>query len=205
MNPKALIFDWDNTLVNTWNLLYKAINCVFEKRNHPLWTRDEVKERCQKSARDVFPLMFPDDPQSALDDFYTVIKRDHLKELTPLDDAESLLKFAQTRGIHLGIVSNKNASILRTEIQHLEWTSYFSTIYGSGDAHHDKPHPEMLLCTLHDLHLSPGDAWYVGDTPVDWQCAHHAGVKAIRFGLHDADTPSVTVQTLNALMLLLKK
>ena len=56
--PQAIIFDWDNTLVDTWPLIQKAINVTMEKMAKPLWTLDQVRDNVHKSMRDYFPDIF---------------------------------------------------------------------------------------------------------------------------------------------------
>ena len=36
--PKAVIFDWDNTVVDTWPLIYYSINKMLEEIGHQKWS-----------------------------------------------------------------------------------------------------------------------------------------------------------------------
>ena len=40
---KAIFFDWDNTLVDTWPILLKASDMVLQHFGLPIATLDEVK------------------------------------------------------------------------------------------------------------------------------------------------------------------
>lgn len=47
--PKAVIFDWDNTLVDSWFLLHQAWNVTLKKMNFPEWSLSEVKQKVKAS------------------------------------------------------------------------------------------------------------------------------------------------------------
>ena len=58
--PKAIIFDWDNTLVNTWPLIDYAMNKMLKKMGHKKWNEEELRSRTHLSMRDYFPELFGD-------------------------------------------------------------------------------------------------------------------------------------------------
>ncbi len=181
--PAAILFDWDNTLVDTWPLIHGGISAVFEKRGLIPWTLDMVKERCHESAREAFPKLFPDDWQAAMDDYYGYVHEYHLKDLALLPYAVELLQALANHGVPMGIVSNKNKALLVKEVAHIGLANYFSVVVGSADTFADKPSPEPLHLALRHLHMkATRDVWFVGDSPVDWAAARAAGVYEVRFG-----------------------
>jgi phosphoglycolate phosphatase len=56
--PSAVLFDWDNTLVDSWAVIHAALNETFTAMDHPNWTREETEARVRGSLRDTFPGMF---------------------------------------------------------------------------------------------------------------------------------------------------
>ena len=56
--PSAILFDWDNTLVNTWPLIHKAINVTFQEYGLEPWSLEKVKENAHESSREAFPKLF---------------------------------------------------------------------------------------------------------------------------------------------------
>jgi phosphoglycolate phosphatase len=62
--PRAVIFDWDNTLVNTWPIIHDALNKTFAEHSLPLWEFEKTKARVRKSMRDSFPEIFGDNWQA---------------------------------------------------------------------------------------------------------------------------------------------
>ena len=56
--PRAILFDWDNTLVDNWLAISEALNATLVAMGHPTWSLTETKARVRNSLRDSFPAMF---------------------------------------------------------------------------------------------------------------------------------------------------
>ena len=183
IKPKAILFDWDNTLVCTWPTIYKAINATLGEFGLPLYTFEEVKLKAHQSAREAFPRLFGERWEKARDFFYQNISLYHLEELQAMPGALALLGFLTDKKIQSGVVSNKKSSMLVKEIDFLNWSRFFSVVVGSGDTELDKPAPDPILLALEKLGLTASpDIWFVGDTIADWQAAEASGCQPIALG-----------------------
>jgi phosphoglycolate phosphatase len=184
--PRALLFDWDNTLVDSWPVIHDALVVTFEAMGHEPWTLAETKERVRLSLREAFPALFGDRWQEArrlyLDTFTSI----HLQRLTAIADAETLIESLSEDGYYLGVVSNKTGPVLRREAEHLGWSRYFRRLVGAGDAPADKPDPAPVRVALEGSGLMPSAAWFVGDTALDMECAVQSGCVPVLLGAHDA-------------------
>jgi phosphoglycolate phosphatase len=173
--PKGVLFDWDNTLVDTWPVIHDAMNATLAAMGHPLWTLADTRQRVRRALREAFPDMFGDRWEEARDVFYDRFREIHLERLEVCSGAESLLKLFQERGVYLGVVSNKSGDHLRREAEYLGWEGYFSRLVGATDAEKDKPALDPVLMALKPGELAPGrNIWFVGDTKIDMECAHIA-------------------------------
>src|SRR6202040_342939 len=56
--PRAILFDWDNTLVDSWATIHDALNFLMRAMNKPEWSLAETRERVRLSLRESFPLHF---------------------------------------------------------------------------------------------------------------------------------------------------
>ena len=92
--PRAVLFDWDNTLVNTWPTIVECYNNTFTALGLPLWTTQEVKDRAHGSLRDHFPKLFGERAGEAEKVFYETFSRIHLERLEPLPGAADLTRVA---------------------------------------------------------------------------------------------------------------
>jgi phosphoglycolate phosphatase len=182
--PTAILFDWDNTLVDSWAVIHAALNECFTAMDRPLWTREETEAKVRGSLRDTFPDMFGARWQDAEKIFYDAFGRMHLEALTPLPGAADLLRELSDSGVYLGVVSNKRGHFLRLEAKRLGWQNHFKCLAGAGDCARDKPHRDHVDHALGLGSESPGplagqDVWFVGDADVDMLCAKNAGCHAV--------------------------
>lgn len=186
--PKAVIFDWDNTLVDTWPTIHEATNHCRLAMGHEPWTIEETKSRVRLSLREAFPLYYGDRWEEARDLYVSRYAAIHLERMCPLPGCLDMLEALAGEGIYLGVVSNKTGEVLRREAEHIGWSRYFGAIVGAGDAARDKPAPEPVLLALAAGGIAPGeDVWFVGDTATDIECAVAAGcVPVLLYGTVDA-------------------
>lgn len=176
--PRTVLFDWDNTLVDSWGAIHRAINATLAELGRPTWTFDQTRARVRRSAREAFPAWFGDDADRAAAIFYARFERNHLEGLQPLRGALAMLNALAWDGYDLAVISNKRGDLLRREVAHLGWNDHFRRTVGAGDAERDKPDPAAVALALADAPGGPGAAervWLVGDTDIDLLCAVNAG------------------------------
>lgn len=174
--PKAVIFDWDNTLVDSsFNILH-SINIVFEKFNMPALTMEEFKKQPAIPVKKYFiDLLGVDGEKKAGPMFFDAFSKNHLLNLQPLPGTHELLDFLQSEKIPAGIVSNKEGGYLRREVSHMGWDKHFPHVIGCDDTAESKPSALPLLTLLERAKIDPGyHVWFVGDSPIDMLCAHNA-------------------------------
>lgn len=178
--PRAILFDWDNTLVDNWPAIHDALNATFRAMGHATWSLAETKARVRRSLRDSFPEMFGERWTEARGIFYARFEAAHLENLTPLPGAGEAVAALAASGLYLGVVSNKTGRYLRAEAAALGWDRYFGRLVGATDASADKPAAEPVHMALLGTGLAAGPAvWFVGDGAVDVQCALAAGLTPI--------------------------
>lgn len=189
--PTAVLFDWDNTLVDTWPVIHEAMVATFEAMGHTPWTLDETKARVRKSMRDAFPELFGDKWEMAGDIYQKHYKANHLAKLKPLQQSLDVLKRVKELGLFNGVVSNKKGPTLRLEVEHMGWGSLFDTVIGADDAQRDKPFADPVHLAFKDSHFKPApNVWFVGDSDVDLECALNTGCTAILYGESAKDHPN---------------
>lgn len=181
--PKAILFDWDNTLVNTWPTIHRSLNHVLREMGHDEWSLNHVKSHVKKSMRDAFPELFGERWEEAAAIYQSYYRSIHLDDLKPLQGAVELLEWLKTQPIHVALVSNKRGPTLRIEAEHLGFSGYFDALIGAGDADFDKPSPAPALLALGGSGLAADESvWFVGDTSIDLECANNAGLFAVLYG-----------------------
>ncbi len=174
--PRAVIFDWDNTLVDSWPVIQDALNTTFRAYDLPEWSMDETRQKVRKSMRDSFPAIFGDEWEKAGEVFYARYEEIHAELVTAADGAAETINWLSERGVYLAVVSNKKGDFLRAEADNLDWTSNFARLVGATDAARDKPDPAPVHMALEPGGIAPGpDVWFVGDADIDLLCGHNTG------------------------------
>jgi len=174
--PKAVVFDWDNTLVDSWPVIQDALNTTFRTYGLPEWDLDKVRSQVRNSIRDSFPVHFGDEWEDAAKVFYDRYSKIHADAIQPAEGAADLLEYLATQDIYLAIVSNKHGEYLRKEATNLNWAQHFGCIVGAFDAERDKPDPAPVFMTLAPGGIETGpDVWFVGDADIDLTCGVNAG------------------------------
>jgi phosphoglycolate phosphatase len=188
--PKAILFDWDNTLADTWPTIYSALKQTFIQMGQEPWTFEETKVNVHRSLRDSFPEIFKDNWEKAGDLYLSNFKKIHLDNLIPLEGAEEVLKeLMHKEDIYVALVSNKTGCNLRSEVEHMGWGKYFKKVVGAKDAKKDKPATDPVLMALQHSGIEMGtDVWFVGDSITDMECAYNCGCIPIFYG--DGDLQS---------------
>ena len=170
--PKAILFDWDNTLVNNWEPIFFAYKKTLEALGLKKQSNEETLKNAKYSLRETFPKVFKKDWKKAKKIFYTAFKKIHLKKIKPINKAEELLKIKNNIKLKCGVISKKDGILLRKEINKLEWKKYFKVIVGANEAKKDKPSKYPLVLALNKFSLkSNKNIWYVGDNDIDIEFA----------------------------------
>ncbi len=179
-SPKAVLFDWDNTLVDSWAIIHDAMNHTLGHFGHEPWSIDDIRCRVRHSMRDSFPALFGDEWERASNVFTERFGAIHVERLAVLPGAAELIDELTDRGLTLAVVSNKRGHFLRKEITHLGWDRYFHALIGANDAARDKPAIEPVVAALDGSGIAPGPSvWFAGDADIDMRCAHAAGATAV--------------------------
>ena len=185
--PRALVFDWDNTLVDSWEVIHVANSRTFEAMGLKPWTFEETRQNVAKSLREAFPDLFGDRWEEARDFFYATYDEIHLDYIRPLPGAgEALERFAEL-GLPLSVVSNKTASYLRKEVEALGWKEHFVRVHGAGDFERDKPDPMVVHAALGG-NLADRGVWFISDNAIDMECGYRSGCTAVL--MHGVSLPS---------------
>jgi phosphoglycolate phosphatase len=186
--PSAILFDWDNTLVENWRNIHAALNAALADAGKEQLDIEQVKILARHAAGSVLPQLFGPGVERAKGIFYAHFAANHLAGLRIMEGAEILMDQLLGRNVPLGIVSNKKGDLLRREVGHLGWSERFQTVVGAQDAKADKPDPAPIYLALERMHISTGsDIWMVGDTDVDMAAGQAAGCTTILIGPGPAD------------------
>jgi phosphoglycolate phosphatase len=186
--PKAILFDWDNTIVDTWPHIHNALNDTLAYMGLELWSLEQTKLNVHLSMRDSFKQVFGERANEAAKLYqsrYMTYQEQYALSILP--GAIELIDFLSSNPeIYIAVVSNKLGVTLRSEAAMLNLHNKFKKFVGSQDALEDKPSSLPVKLALEGSSIDLGKhVWFVGDTIADMACAYNSGCSAIFYGDDD--------------------
>jgi phosphoglycolate phosphatase len=181
MGRPALIFDLDGTLIDSAPDIHAAVNAALGEAALPPLPLDRVKsfigngapvliERCLGACG--HPAPSPLQP-AVLAAFLRHYASDMSRTRT-FPNVKIALQSAVTKGFSLGICSNKPLAPTHQTLKSLGLDRYFGTVIGGDSLPVRKPDPAPLRAALAALEAS--SAIFIGDSEVDAETAHAAGM-----------------------------
>ncbi|OGR56768.1 MAG: hypothetical protein A2X36_04205 [Elusimicrobia bacterium GWA2_69_24] len=183
--PDAVIFDWDNTLVDERGVVDAIRLRLFRELGVPTPTREEA-DRVWRTDRDGFyDRFFPGIPRDTVNKTYFAIMERMQPRNPLLPGARETLAALKRRGVPLAVVSNKPEAQLLRELKALGLEDFFAYVQGHTPARELKPSPQPILEAMRALGVAGGNVWYLGDEPGDMAAARGAGAQGIFLGTGD--------------------
>ncbi|MDN5248373.1 MAG: HAD-IA family hydrolase [Wolbachia endosymbiont of Tyrophagus putrescentiae] len=162
----AVLFDWDNTLVDTQENILNAIKHTINLMGY---SKKAADRNSHESRKDYMISLFGDAWKKANTIYQQYLDQALLQNITLNPGVEKMLKILKNHDIYLAIVSNKKNTNLRKEVAHFKLDTYFDRIVGSGDTLEDKPSSVPLLFALEEatLPINKENVFFVGDSITD--------------------------------------
>lgn len=185
MRYDLIIFDLDGTLLNTIGDLAEAANVMLRKRNLPQHTYEEyctfVGNGIMRLVERALPeeLRTAESVAAARQDFLSYYI-DHIDRKTkPYEGIVQLLGNLQAAGVSLAVASNKfqagTGELIHRFFPEIGWVA----VYGQRPDVPLKPDPAVVEEILSGVNIPRERVLYVGDSGVDIETAHRAGIKAV--------------------------
>jgi len=174
---RAVLFDWDGTLVNSAEKTYRCYVQVFAGFGIP-FDHARFQETYSPDWRQTYRAVgLPLESWPLADKRWIECYQRSASALVP--GASEALARIRERSLAQGIVSSGDGGRVRSELQALGLAGLFAAVVCGGDTPRRKPDPEPLKVALQRLALGPQDAVYVGDSPEDVNMARAAGVFSV--------------------------
>ena len=182
---KLVIFDLDGTLLDTIADLAMATNHALQQLGYPTRPVDEIRTFVGNGINKLLERSLPDSEKSEAN---TLHLRTHFLPYydahnadlsTPYPGIPSLLQTLQQKGLMIAVASNKYQTATVKLIHHYFHDISFVEILGQREGVPVKPDPSIVSDIIQKAGVSKEEVLYVGDSNVDMQTAHNAGVDAI--------------------------
>ena len=193
-NLKAVIFDFDGVIVDSFETIFHAYNEACSNLNLPLFnTLQEFKRFYTVDFwKNYDHLGLKTDNER--NKFYKTIQEfiNDKYHLAPFfkDMLNVITMLKSNKKLKIGIASTGEAKVIKQKIQDTCLDKVVDVIVGFEMVKNIKPHPEPILLCCNLLNIDPMHSIYVGDTSIDVKAGKAAKVKktiAVTWGYEDTD------------------
>ena len=183
MMYRTVIFDLDGTLLDTISDLAAAANYVCRENDWPEYTVAEVESMVGNGIPKLVERFSPENARSplmlanTLHQFNRYYGAHNMESTHPYPGIPELLRELHDRGLQMAVCSNKADNFSRAIVEHY-YPGVFDLVRGNLNGMPVKPDPTVVREIMRDLDASYLSAVMVGDSSVDIQTGHNAGIKA---------------------------
>jgi phosphoglycolate phosphatase len=175
--PRAVLFDFDGTLADSYPAITASVNHVRELHGLPPLTVEQVRPCVGRGPANLLTHTLGQPSTKADVAAYLAHHPGVLRSGTTLmPGAAEVLRALHAQGLLIALCSNKPIAFSRELLSILGVSHHFAAVLGPEDVPHPKPAPDMLLAALKRLSVTREEALYIGDMTVDVETARAAGI-----------------------------
>lgn len=168
---KVILWDWDNTLADTFGAIFAAQNDARVQYGMTPWTKEESKAAMNTSGRNLIKDVFGADKATEVRAYFLSRYAEHADALELKAGAKEILQTAKELGFVNILASNKAGPILRNEVSAMGVADYFDRLIGAEEAEEDKPSKIFTDTALAGIEADKIIS--IGDGKADIQMAHN--------------------------------
>lgn len=174
---KAVLFDFDGTVINTNELIIESYQYAFNKVMGKEITMEEILGLFGRPLL----LSLTEDYGKYGEELYKTFREfnesRHDDIAKPFIGVPECILAIKNAGYKIGIVTSKRREMLLTGLKLIGLENVFDVLVGNEDSVNHKPDTEPVLNACKELSIKPSEAIYVGDSVFDILCGKNAGMK----------------------------
>ncbi len=185
---KAVLFDFDGTLINTNDLIFDSYRYAFKEVLGREISMDEILKLYGRPL--YISLMEYGEIGERLYKIYREYNEArHDLVVKAFDGAVEGVKRIIEKGYLVGVVTSKRLELVNRGLKIMGLENTFDFIVTPADTSKVKPEPEPILCGCEKLGVLPEETIYVGDSEFDLLAGRAAGTKlcAVKYSVTPHD------------------
>ncbi len=179
---KAILYDYDGTLVNSKKVIFEGINLVLKRRGLSKIKTNELMNIAgmplQKGLAKRFESMTEDEMAGFQADF-DVYMNVASKKYELIGGTRKTLSYFRKKGAIQAMVTSAPRHQVDLDLNRFGLLEFFELVISREDVDDHKPAPDSILRALSSLNVSAEETVYVGDSYVDLVAGKRAGVRTI--------------------------
>ncbi|MCF8053305.1 MAG: HAD family hydrolase [Desulfobacterales bacterium] len=177
MNCKAIIFDFDGTLMDTEEAIFHALRRTLDEFGIPIPAGTPLKQLSCHRMEDVMSSLGVEDTQKKttfLEAYHKAYNRAFSESAKPFHGVRHVLSRLKNRGIRMAVATNEIRANLDRFLPLTEMGCFFETTICVDEVKQSKPHPEMALTVMERMGVPAANTMMVGDSFLDIQMGRAA-------------------------------
>lgn len=171
LKPKAILFDMDGVLVDSFNVWWKSLNLTLKAFDYNEVSKEEFSRiYWGHGLRDNVKRMGFDDEVGR---HCNIIYSQHIDDIIIYKDTISTLK--KLKKYKKAVITNTPTDLAKKILKKFNIEYFFNHIITSDDVINEKPHPEIVIKACERLNVHPNTAILIGDTKSDIIAGKAAG------------------------------
>ncbi len=183
MRKNTILFDFDFTLADSSQGIFKCVNYALNKMKLHEQDYDTIKYTIGHSLPDTYRKLTKRNSENEESEFVKLFvkKADEIMNLYTrvYPEVFELMPMIKEKGYKTGIISTKYRYRIQGVLERENLNKNFDVIIGGEDVSNHKPDPEGLLLAIEMLGVKKEQVWYIGDSLVDLAAAKSAGIEFV--------------------------
>ncbi|MBM3308894.1 MAG: HAD family phosphatase [Candidatus Altiarchaeales archaeon] len=184
---KALIFDFDGTLVDLFDQHLEAFQEVIERKYGIEFTREDLDAGYGMVGKDILGMFFKKHKLKVGDEELEDVARERRRlalekigvDVKLLPGAEELLENAKKRGLKIAVATSCSRDVCDRVFEMPVFRGKLDAVTTGSEVSKGKPDPEIFLKTARKLDLKPKECVVFEDSSYGVQAGKKAGMKVI--------------------------
>lgn len=198
-NKSILLFDYDDTLVQTKAAKFNAIKHLGKEFYDHELSSEDILEQWGKPFETVFTELFGrfDSTEKIVTNYYSITNN------FPMEAYPETLGAINTliKNYQVGILTASNRQVVLPDLIRLRFpTDSFILIQTSDDTEFHKPDPRVFDYFLEKTNSKKEEIIYIGDSESDYLATKAAGIDFVLINRDDLDLDAIKINSLDELV-----
>jgi HAD superfamily hydrolase (TIGR01509 family) len=169
---RAILFDLDGVLVDTYDVWFYLLNQVTSRLGYPPISAEQYKDSWGQGIETDVKLYYVRHSVDQIREEYVRSYGDHLHHLKVMEGADQTLKSIT---LPKAVITNSPTALARRALSLAKLESHFETVVGCDEVANSKPAPDGILEACRRLGVKPAETIMIGDSRFDEGAAKAAG------------------------------